>query len=103
MGADNWAHCPRCTVRKWAELNKRRIKINSMYGTVPVDEFDAARQALSVIEAEAENARPTFREDYEIYGADTGAVTVSYRGECQVCGLELSLREEHPIPGVDIP
>jgi hypothetical protein len=39
-----------------------------------------------------------FREDYEIGGAETGTVTVSYRGECQQCGLLLEFKAEHPIP-----
>lgn len=41
----------------------------------------------------------TFREDYEIYGAETGTVTVSYRGECQRCNLLLEFETTHPIPG----
>ncbi len=40
-----------------------------------------------------------FREDYEVYGAETGTVTVEYNGECQRCGLKLSFTTEHPIPG----
>ena len=39
-----------------------------------------------------------FREDYEIYGAETGTVTVSYHGECQRCGLKLVFESTHPIP-----
>ena len=39
-----------------------------------------------------------FREDYEICGAETGTVTVEYRGECQRCGLLLTFTAEHPIP-----
>lgn len=39
-----------------------------------------------------------FREDYGIYGAETGTVTVEYRGECQKCGLLLEFTAEHPIP-----
>lgn len=39
-----------------------------------------------------------FREDYSIYGAETGTVTVEYRGECQRCGLVLEFTSEHPIP-----
>lgn len=29
----------------------------------------------------------TFREDWDIYGADTGTVTISYRGGCAQCGV----------------
>jgi hypothetical protein len=30
----------------------------------------------------------------------TRTVTVSYGGECEVCGLSLSFTEQKPIPGV---
>jgi hypothetical protein len=67
---------------------------------VPVDEFDKARQSLADDRSQFERRTPTFREDYEIYGAETGTVTVSYSGECTECHLKLSFTEDHPIPGV---
>jgi hypothetical protein len=42
----------------------------------------------------------TFREDYEIYGAETGTVKVYYGGSCENCGLTLNFEHEHEIPGV---
>lgn len=39
-----------------------------------------------------------FREEYGIYGAETGTVTVEYSGECQRCGLVLKFTDLHPIP-----
>jgi hypothetical protein len=45
-------------------------------------------------------AGDTFREDYEIYGAEDGTVTVTYSGSCQSCGLSLSFRDDREIPGV---
>ena len=51
-------------------------------------------------EAEEESGymRPEFREDYEIYGAETGVVTVSYSGVCRQCGLSLHFEDRKPIP-----
>jgi hypothetical protein len=101
MSADNWAQCPRCTATAEAKFREREIAIQESYRVVPVDEFDQARQTLANDRATFERRTPTFREDYEIYGADTGVVTVSYRGECQECGLSLSFTDDRPIPGVD--
>lgn len=39
-----------------------------------------------------------FREDYEIGLVEGGVVEVTYRGECQRCGLLLQFTSEHPIP-----
>ncbi len=33
------------------------------------------------------------REDYEFWGANTGAVKVDYRAECQECGLTLEFHD----------
>jgi len=45
--------------------------------------------------------KESFREDYEIYGADEGTVTVSYSGSCTKCRLSLSFEDDHPIEGVN--
>jgi hypothetical protein len=39
----------------------------------------------------------TFREDYEIYGAQDGVVKVSYSGHCSRCGSGLDFKAEYPI------
>lgn len=100
MSADNWARCPRCTAVAAAKFAAREVAIQASYGVAPVEKFDADRQALADDRATFEDRRPTFREDYEIYGAETGVVTVRYGGGCQVCGLVLDITEQHPIPGV---
>lgn len=98
MSADNWTHCPRCTAREEKRLDLREIDVQALYGTVSVEEFDQARSDLAA-ERTKFGVRPeNFREDYEIYGAKTGTVSVGYSGECQDCGLRLSFQEEHPIP-----
>lgn len=98
MSADNWAMCPRCTAIATAKFEARDAAIQATYGTVPVNEFDAARNALADDRAAFDRRHATFREDYEIYGAETGVVTVSYSGSCTECRLELSFTEQHPIP-----
>lgn len=98
MSADNWAQCPRCEVRGRAELEARETKIRESYGKIPVEQFDADRAALEQDRSDFEKRMPAFREDYEIYGAESGSVTVSYRGKCRDCGLTLQFKEDHPIP-----
>jgi hypothetical protein len=98
MSADNWAQCPRCTSAGTAKLQAREAAIQASYGVVPVADFDDARRALEADKAAFERRAPTFREDYEIYGADTGVVKVGYSGSCGECGLQLDFTEEHPIP-----
>jgi hypothetical protein len=66
------------------------------YGKVPAGEFDQARAAVEPVR-EADYA--TFREDYEIHGAETGTVEVGYAGECDTCGLSLDFHDKHEIPG----
>lgn len=46
-----------------------------------------------------EYERPEFREDYEIYGAESGTVCISYSGRCNSCGLSVSWEDSHPIEG----
>lgn len=100
MSADNWAQCPRCTAVGEAKLQKRAVAIQASYGKVPVEEFDAARRLLTDDMAAFEKRTPTFREDYEFYGAESGTVTASYSGGCRECGLSLDFEDSHPIPGV---
>jgi len=102
MSADNWAACPRCKdnkVDKVAELEKQ---MEEAYGKVALHVYRDMEQALVVARAEAEKGDSgysrdnTFREDYEIYGAEKGVITVSYGGSCTVCGLRLEFQEDHP-------
>jgi hypothetical protein len=98
MSADNWAQCPRCTFRGNARLEARAAEVQKLYGAVSVKEFEDARNALAVERTAFEKRPENFREDYEIYGAATGTVTVSYGGTCMDCGLSLSFDHEHQIP-----
>jgi hypothetical protein len=94
MSASNWAICPRCVTRATRDHDSRLADVMATYGTVPVEEFDRARSQIK--EVDPEDYR-TFREDYEIYGATDGVVTVDYGGSCSTCGLSLSFKDDHPL------
>lgn len=95
MSADNWADCPRCAKRREEEIAHTESQINAAYGHVPVAEFDQKRADLEKLKASRPD--PTFREDYEIYGAEDGVVKVVYSGRCSTCGLALKFEHEHEL------
>lgn len=103
MSADNWAKCPRCTKRELARLDAENERVQALYGTVPIEKFDQIRSDLAIARRASQSAMETFREDYEIYGAATGTVSVCYSGHCDRCGLTLNIKEERKIPGWDEP
>lgn len=95
MSASNWAVCPTCR-----DAEKRRVdglveRLATGYGQIPVEEYDALR--AEVAKGVDEEGHRTFREDYEIYGAEKGTVTVDYSGHCQVCGAGLDFKDEHEV------
>jgi hypothetical protein len=102
MSADNWDKCPRCVSRNLHTIAELAGKVSEAYGSVDVETFDQMRQELSDKQAAHDdyNAFRTFREDYEIYGAEDGLVEVSYRGGCRECGLSLEFEHAHTIDGV---
>jgi hypothetical protein len=94
MSADNWAVCPRCLDRAKAESEARFQAAFDAYGKVPAAEYERLRaEAQAPVD---EDSFETFREDYEIYGAKSGTITVSYSGHCQTCGLNIDFKHEHP-------
>lgn len=94
MSASNWAACPQCKNRMVTAKRDALAAVRASYGEVSPGEYEKAlRKTEYMTETPPQN---TFREDYEIYGAMTGRITVSYRGGCTVCGLSLSFTEEHP-------
>lgn len=95
MSADNWAVCPRCLARAREAEAEQLAAVMASYGKVPVEEFDQARAAIKPVNPEDFR---TFREDYEITGADECVVKVSYGGGCGKCGLGLRFTDEHPLP-----
>lgn len=99
MSANNWATCPRCLARAKKVEADQLAAVMDTYGKVSLTEFDAARAAIKPV---VEALFKTFSENYEIYGAETGEVTVSYAGGCSVCGLSLQFENPWPIEGVDL-
>jgi hypothetical protein len=99
MSADNWATCPRCKNSKVDKVAALEKQVKESYGKVPAEEFmrlnGALTQARLDVDKDDWNNR-SFREDYEIYGAEDGIVKVGYSGSCTVCGLRLSFDDEHP-------
>jgi hypothetical protein len=91
MSASAWARCPRCQSELDKKVTTEEARVAAAYGVVPPDEYERLRAELRRMPREVE---PTFREDYEILGAETGVVTVSYGGGCEVCGLSLGFTHE---------
>lgn len=97
MSASSYAACPRCTARAAARAQELLDAAADAYGKVGPSEYAdmvSAASAAAVLPGNVE----TFREDYAVYGAETGTVTVSYGGSCEKCGLSLSFTSQHPIP-----
>ena len=95
MSADNWAQCPRCAANRQTAVSDLRAKATQAYGVLSVTEFDQLRQ--SAVDLECESLEPTFREDYEIDGAEDSEVVVIYEGSCARCGLFLKFRDTHSL------
>ena len=88
MSADNWAVCPRCLYCARAKADAEREAVMALYGSIPVEEFDAKRAALEPVDPDT---YATFREDYEFYDAELGEVHAFYKGACSTCGLSVEL------------
>lgn len=92
MSADNWTTCPRCADAREDQLRALDIDIANAYGSVSVEEFDRMRRERDDLAAAA--PEPTFREDYEFWGAADGVIHVSYSGECTRCHLAHSIEDD---------
>lgn len=103
MSADNWTTCYACRTKRDSDIAERiaeeQKRLEHAYGKIPQNEYDALRAHVGAAIADIGNGQleRTFREDYEIYGAETGVVTVSYGGRCTVCGYGISFEHQHPI------
>jgi len=96
VSADNWAVCPTCLASAKAELEELARQIADGYGVLPIEEWDELRTRHA--EGIDERELTTFREDYEIYGAEDGVVYVSYSGHCQKCPAGLDFKFAREIP-----
>jgi hypothetical protein len=101
MSASNWARCPRCVQRAEEVAAELKAETDRSYGKVSAEAFDIARMAYSDLErrlADEWVTFRTFREDYEIFGAEEGTVKVSYSGWCDVCRLGFNFSHERELP-----
>jgi alkylation response protein AidB-like acyl-CoA dehydrogenase len=99
MSADNWAKCPRCQRALDGTVQSLAQRLADAYGKVPIAEYTELQNKLAEASVHASRGHQTFREDYEIYGAETGVITVRYGGGCRECGLNIEFEDKHPIPG----
>jgi hypothetical protein len=97
VSADNWAVCPECLKQAYAEHEELQGQVVDSYGKIPIEEFDALR--AKVAEGVDVESLKTFREDYEIYGAETGIIKVRYSGTCQACKCGVDFEFEKPVKG----
>lgn len=99
MSASNWDICPRCKWRHEREAERLRAEANAAYGALLAYEWkkldEKARKAADRF------TETNFREDYEIGGAESGSIVVSYNAGCNVCGLSLKFEHEVLIEGVE--
>lgn len=107
MSADNWAVCPKCVANEEKRLRSvldSAVKLrDESYGKVPVVAFNEiharameAERNLDALSDRLEEFR-TFREDYEIWGAEECAVQVGYSGGCSKCRLSLEFTHKHEV------
>lgn len=99
MSADNWAKCPRCQRALDGTVKTLAKRVADAYGNLPVAEYTQLQNRLAEAAVHASRGHATFREGYEIYGAETGTISVSYGGSCTECGLSVSFDYKHEIPG----
>lgn len=103
MSADNWTTCYACASKRDSRVVEQTAVqqklLHDAYGQVPQSDYTALQiDVEAAIDAISEKPlERTFREDYEIYGAETGVVTVSYSGQCTTCGYGTSFEEHRPI------
>lgn len=96
MGADRYSVCPRCRHEHEASIAEEETRVGKLYGQVPLEEFDAAREALA--QRQTEGVTSTLRENWEITEPETdGVMDFHYRADCGICGLSVKVEEHYPI------
>jgi len=101
MSAKNWAVCPRCRARRQQTAQRLWDAAANAYGVVPRGEYERLYNAAAAYALRELNddraANRTFREDYEITGADDGEVVINYSGWCTKCNLSLAIEHRHSL------
>lgn len=100
MSADSWEKCPRCVSRAEVAWEKEAEELQDRYGTMPFGEFEGL---INELRAKRSNLNKwesyrTGREDWDIYGAETGTVTIEYGFGCSVCGLSADFKQQLVLP-----
>lgn len=100
MSADNWAACLNCRKLALADIVAQEAALKDQYGKVSADEYQVMQIELADARRKFDRSEEpnSFREDYEIYGAESGTVVVSYSGHCVVCGFGLDFEVKREIP-----
>ena len=55
--------------------------------------WDTCPRCIDEIGTERATHDSSFREDYEIFGAQSGEIEVHYKGRCKACGLGIAFTE----------
>lgn len=94
MSADRYSACPRCRHNLEQQPKDLQETAALTYGKADQKRYDEVREQLLVANAALSSMRETFREDWELYGTQSGTLTVQYHGECSVCGLKLEFTDK---------
>lgn len=99
MSADNWAKCPKCKENQDAAVDKAVEELKDSYGKISLEEYRALSDQVDALRDQRDDDRlswkvDTFREDWEICGAEDGIVTIGYGGHCTVCGLSVEFNRK---------
>lgn len=97
MSADNWAVCPRCKKNEMNNIAELDRRAEESYGKVSIDDFIVMRLEAQKRREALPDRIATFREDYEIFGAEDGAIEINYSGYCTECGLKLKFSDYRPM------
>lgn len=94
MSASSWSVCPRCL---WLAKKGERERVQAAadaYGKVPAQEYENLRRNAAAFHVNEADYPTHLREDYEIWGAESGTVTVVYNAHCEKCDLVAGFSDE---------
>lgn len=97
VSADNWAVCPRCKKNEENDIRALDLRIEKEYGKISIDDFLVLRNEAQQRREGLPKQEASFREDYEIFGAEDGAIEIHYSGHCKFCDLTLEFTDYRPL------
>lgn len=103
MNVMNFLACPNCKQIQKDRDSDAQKELDALYGQIPQEEWAAKRD--EVMNRESASLKPSLREQYDLFGADAGKLTLNYRCNCSVCGMSYSysVEQDIPLPGVISP